>query len=105
MAKQSGLGDNFYVGGYDLSGDVASIDKISAPIGMIEATAVKQVAEARLYGQRDATMQFTSYFENTGTTNTPSVPASTTPATNTNAWAVFVTITGGTLTFVFVNGV
>jgi hypothetical protein len=37
--------------------------------------------------------------------NAPSVPASTVNATNTNAYAVAVTISGGTLTFVFVGGV
>jgi len=105
MAKASGLGDNFYIGGYDLSGDVASLDKISAPIATLEATAVKQVAEARLFGQRDGAMQFTTYFENTGSTSTPGFPASNAPVTNTNAWSVFVTITGGTLTNVLVNGV
>jgi hypothetical protein len=105
MAKSSGLGDNFYIGGYDLSGDVASLDKISAPIGTIEATPVKNLAEVRLFGQRDGTMQFTTYFENTGTTSTPGFPASNTPVANANSWNVFVTITGGTLSNVLVNGV
>jgi hypothetical protein len=49
-------------------------------------------------------MQFTSLFDNTGTTSTPSVPASTVTQANTNGWAVFVTITGGTLSSVRVNG-
>ena len=35
---------------------------------------------------------------------TPAVPASTTPATNGNPLAVLVTITGGTVTLVAVNG-
>ena len=105
MAKQSGLGDNFYVGGYDLSGDVASIDKIAGPLALIEATTVKQFAESRIPGRRDGNMQFTTLFENTGSTSTPGFPGSNTPVTNTNKWAVFVTITGGTLTNVLVNGV
>lgn len=37
--------------------------------------------------------------------STPAVPATTVTATNSNAVAVFVTITGGTLTSVKVNGV
>jgi hypothetical protein len=105
MAKQSGLGDNIYVGGYDLSGDVTSIDKISGPTALLEATTIKQLAESRLPGKRDGNMQFTTLFDNTGTTNTPSVPATTVVQLNTNTWPVFVTITGGALTFVFVNGV
>lgn len=105
MAKQSGLGDNFYIGGYDLSGDVASIGKISSPLALLEATGIKQFAEQRLAGKRDGNLQFTTLFNNTGTTNTPAVPATNTPVTNANGWAVFVTITGGTLTSVKVNGV
>jgi len=97
MAKSSGLGDNFYAGGYDLSGDVASIDKLSGPLNLLEATGIKQLAEARIPGQRDGMMQFSSYFENTGTTNTPSMPASGTPQVSTYNWPVFVTITGGTI--------
>jgi hypothetical protein len=104
MAKASGLGDNFYIGGYDLSGDVASVDKISGPLALLEATTVKQSAESRLPGLRDGSMQFTTLFENTGTTATPAVPATTVAQANTNAWAVFVTITGGTLTSVKING-
>lgn len=105
MAKQSGLGDNFYIGGYDLSGDVASVDKIAGPLALLEATTIKQSAESRLPGKRDGNLQFTTLFENTGTTSTPGFPGSTTPVTNTNKWAVFVTITGGTLSNVVVNGV
>jgi hypothetical protein len=105
MAKQSGLGDNFYIGGYDLSGDVSALDKISGPIAVLDSTGINKSANERLFGQRDASMQFTTLFNFTGTTNTPAVPASTVTAQNTNAWPVFVTITGGTLTFVFVNGV
>ena len=38
------------------------------------------------------------------TTSSPGVPASNTPQTNTNTWSVAVTVTGGTLTAVLVNG-
>lgn len=105
MAKASGLGDNFCIGGYDLSGDVASIDKISGPTALLEATTIKQFAEGRLAGKRDGNIQFTTLFENTGATSTPAVPATTVNQINTNAWPVFVTITGGTLTAVKVNNV
>lgn len=104
MAKQSGLGDNFYIGGYDLSGDVSSVNKISSPLALLEATTVKQFAESRIPGKRDGNFQFTTLFNNTGSTATPSFPATNTPVTNANGWAVFVTITGGTLTSVKVNG-
>ena len=105
MAKTSGLGDNFYIGGYDLSGDVSALDKISGPIAVLDSTGINKSANERLFGQRDAAMQFTTLFNFTGITSTPGFQTSTTPVINTNAWPVFVTITGGTLTFVFVNGV
>jgi hypothetical protein len=104
MAKSSGLGDNFYIGGYDLSGDVTSIDRISGPLALLEATGIKQLAENRIPGLRSGELQFTSLFNNTGTTSTPGVPSSTTPVTNANNWPVFVTITGGTLSSVKING-
>lgn len=104
MAKSSGLGDNFYIGGYDLSGDVASVDKISGPTGVLEATTVNQLAESRLFGLRSGMIQFTSLFSNTGTTSTPSFPLTNTNVANTNAWPVFVTISGGTISSVKVNG-
>ncbi len=31
MPKQNGLGDNFYIGGHNLNGDVSAIDSISSP--------------------------------------------------------------------------
>jgi hypothetical protein len=37
MAKTSGLGDNFYLDGYDLSGDTNSLSKIS-PVGRRPST-------------------------------------------------------------------
>lgn len=103
--KQSGLGDNFYIGGYDLSGDVASLDEITGGPDALEATSIKQSAHARLFGQRSGTFKFTSMFEQTPTIATPAFPLSTVPVTNTYNVPVYVTITGGTLTNVLVNGV
>ncbi len=102
--KSSGLGDNFYIGGYDLSGDIASLDTLSGAIDVLEATALKQSAEARLYGLRSGVMKFTSLFENAGTVTSPAVPGSTVPYVSTYSFAVLVTITG-TVTNVTINGV
>lgn len=63
MAKTSGLGDNFYIGGYDLSGDVSSLDKISGGPALLDVTAIKKSAFERLGGLRDGSMSFTSLFE------------------------------------------
>jgi hypothetical protein len=104
MAKQSGLGDNFYIGGFDLSGDIASLDSISGAIAVLEATSIKQSAEARLFGLRSGTMKFTSLFEDATTVTNPLVPGSTVPYVSTYNFAVLVTITG-TVTNVSINGV
>lgn len=105
MAKQSGLGDNFYIGGYDLSGDVASLDQISGGPALIDVTAINQSANARIGGLRDGDMQFTSLFEYSGSVSAPSVPATTVAQANTALVPVLVTVIGGTVTNVAVNGV
>jgi hypothetical protein len=69
MAKTSGLGDNFYIGGYDLSGDVSSIDKISGGPALLDVTAIKQFAMNRIGGLRDGSMSFTSLFNFGGSGN------------------------------------
>lgn len=104
MPKQSGLGDNFYFAGVDLSGDVASIDKISGGPNLQDVTTLKNSAVARLGLTRDGAISFTSFFENAGTTAAPGVPASGTPLVSTFNWDVLVTITGGTMTNVVING-
>lgn len=69
MAKQSGLGDQLYVDGYNLSGDIGAIDSISCPVNLLPGTGIDKSAMERLLGQRDGSMEFTSYFN-------PSVGAS-----------------------------
>lgn len=62
MAKQTGLGDNFYLAGYDLSGDVGSIGNVSCPQGTIDVTDISQSAYERRGGQRDGMIEWTSFF-------------------------------------------
>lgn len=69
MAKQSGLGDAFFVGGKDLSGDTASLDEIGGGPALIEVTGIDKSAYERIGGLRDGRMEWTSYF-NTGTDGT-----------------------------------
>jgi hypothetical protein len=101
---QSGLGDNFYIGGYDLSGDISSVDSISGAVAVLEATALKQSAESRLYGLRSGIMKFTSLFENSVVASSPAVPLSTVPYVSTYNVSILVTIVG-TVTNVSINGV
>lgn len=64
MAKQSGLGDNFYVGGYDLSGDINSLGNVGGGNAPIEVTGINKYAVERIGGIRDGRIEFTSYFNN-----------------------------------------
>jgi hypothetical protein len=62
MAKQSGLGDNFYVGGYDLSGDTASLDDIGGGPAIIDVTSINRSAFERIGGLRDGRIEWTSHW-------------------------------------------
>jgi len=104
MAKQSGLGDNFYIGGYDLSGDLSSVDQISGGPALIDVTSIKDYANERIGGLRDGDLQFTSFWNSTISVSNPSFPLTTVPYVSTYAFPVLVTITGGTVTNVTVNG-
>jgi hypothetical protein len=85
--KQSGLGDNFYIGGYDLSGDVSSVDQISGPMSPIDVTGIKQSANQRTGGERTGDLQFTTFFNYTtsGTGDNEHTALSALPTTDTIA--------------------
>jgi len=105
MPKTTGLGDNFYADSFDLSGDVASLDKISMPLQLLDATAMTQRAHARLKGKRDGAISATVFMDtNFPVVASPGVPASGTPLASTFPYVVRVTITGGTMTNVVING-
>lgn len=61
MSKQSGLGDNLYVGGYDISGDIGSIGRISGRSAVIDQTGIDKSAPERTGGLRDGDIEFTSF--------------------------------------------
>jgi len=62
MAKQSGLGNNFYVGGYDLSGDTASLNIAASARSTFEVTGVNQSAMDRVLGLSTGVISFESHF-------------------------------------------
>jgi hypothetical protein len=62
MAKQSGLGDNLYVAGYDLSGDIGALGNVGGGPAPLDFTAINKSAFERKGGIRDGRLQFTSYF-------------------------------------------
>jgi len=62
MSKQSGLGDNLYVGGYDLSGDIGSLSRIGGTLQTLDVTGIDKSAPERIGGQRDGALEFSSFF-------------------------------------------
>ena len=66
MAKSSGLGDAFYVGGSDLSGDINSFSKINGGTAtQQDMTDITQSAHSRAGLERDAGMDFAVFFDPT----------------------------------------
>lgn len=62
MAKQSGLGDLFFIGGYDLSGDVGALTRIGNPSAVLDVTAIDKSAMERIYGLYDGEISFNAFF-------------------------------------------
>src|SRR3972149_9619210 len=62
MAKQSGLGDNLYVGGSDLSGDVGAVQTIRSSVNPLVVTGLDKSAMERINGQYDGEISFNSFF-------------------------------------------
>ncbi|ACU71751.1 hypothetical protein Caci_2842 [Catenulispora acidiphila DSM 44928] len=66
MSKRSGLGQQLFVGGYDLSGDIGSLSKISGSVAVLDVTGINKFAFERIGGLRDGAMDFMAFF-NTAT--------------------------------------
>lgn len=62
MAKQSGLGDNLYVAGYNLSGDIGSLSRIGGGPAALEVTGIDKSGYERLGGLRDGAISFNAFF-------------------------------------------
>lgn len=62
MAKQTGLGDNLYVAGYDLSGDVGSLGRIGGGPAAREVTGIDKSAFERKGGLRDGSIEYSAWF-------------------------------------------
>lgn len=62
MAKTSGLGDNFYFGGFNLSGDIASLSKIGGGPALLEVTAIDASAFERIGGLLSGEISGQSWF-------------------------------------------
>jgi hypothetical protein len=107
MAKQGGLGDNFYVGGYDVSGDTSAIGQLGGGPALLDVTSIKDFANERIGGLRSADWQFTEFFEYNPTVSAPGFPLTTVnvgPPVTPN-YPFIMTIAAGTIASVKVNGV
>jgi hypothetical protein len=60
MSKTGGLGDNAYVGGYDLSGNIMVLNSARGGPAALDFTDISQSGMARLGGERDAEFSFTT---------------------------------------------
>ncbi|HEY5396214.1 MAG TPA: hypothetical protein VIL16_12535 [Trebonia sp.] len=63
MAKSTGLGSRFLVGGYDISGDVNALDAITGAQALLDSTDITQSAHSRIAGLRDGSMGFTVFMD------------------------------------------
>lgn len=62
MTKQSGIGGNLYLGGYDLSGDVGVINAVRDSGNLFEVTGIDKGAVERIPGLADGEISFTAFF-------------------------------------------
>lgn len=65
MAKQSGLGQRFFVGGFDLSGDTGSADRIGGGPAAGELTGIDKFAFERVGMLRTGSIEWNSWFNPT----------------------------------------
>lgn len=70
MTKSSGLGDQLFISGVDIGADINSIGSLATPRQTLPGTAITMSGEARMFGVRDGSAEFTAYFNaSTGETH------------------------------------
>ncbi len=62
MAKKAGMGDNYYVDGYNISGDTNSLGKVGGGPQALVMTDITQSAIERKGGLRTGDIQWVAYF-------------------------------------------
>lgn len=61
MAKQSAVGDNFYLAQYDLSGDVGSLQSLNISRALLDVTPISKAAMERILGRADGEIGFSAF--------------------------------------------
>jgi hypothetical protein len=62
MAKQTGIGDRFYVSGYNMSGDTGSIGNLKGGPAPAEVTGIDVGGFERIAGMFDGSVEWSSWF-------------------------------------------
>lgn len=62
MALSAGMGDNCYVDGFDVSGDIGSLQRIASPLATQDTTPIGLSAVRRLGLQRDGQIDFQAFW-------------------------------------------
>ena len=62
MAKSSGMGQEFFVGGFDVSGDTNSIERAGAMKALLVNTGINKVAQERISGLASGELSFNTFF-------------------------------------------
>jgi hypothetical protein len=75
MGKSTGLGDNFYVGGYNLSGDTQSLGNVGGGPQTIDVTGIDKSAHERIGGLRDGRIEWVSFFDDAAGASHPALSA------------------------------
>lgn len=62
MAKQGGMGDAFYVGGFDVSGDIGSLSRVGGGPALQDVTGIDKGGFERIGLLRDGSIEFAGFF-------------------------------------------
>jgi hypothetical protein len=62
MAKSSGLGQQFWYHGRNISGDVGTLNSIGSPRGVLDVTGIDAAAFVRLLSHSDGIIDFSGFF-------------------------------------------
>lgn len=67
MTKQSGLGDRFFIDGFDMSGDTQSLSAVRGGRAPWDVTGIDKSAYERLLLRKDGQLTFTTFFNDATT--------------------------------------
>lgn len=68
MTRRSGLGDNFYIDGFDMSGDTQALSAVRGGRAAWDVTGIDKSAYERLLLGKDGQITFTTFFNDATTT-------------------------------------